>query len=309
MNKKIENIDCFIEINNSSVEILNKVKSLNFHETCDKEGKTIYNLEVLPSEIIPRINFKVNENVEFDLNLNISIKENAKLEFLDESTYNSDSNIIILTHMLKNSLFELYRLNKFNDSSINSYFHKCELSESCLFKDYNFTNGSKQMSDETVVILGDKYAHYVGSGVVIADSTNCNNILKINHNSQSSISDCSFKTVSRGSANVTFNGKVFVDKDCSKTVSNQVSKGLIMDKEARVTLMPKLEINNDDVLCSHGAASGQPDESVIYYLTSRGIKRKEAERIYVQGFLGEFLDKIDNAQMRAKAKQYISLNS
>ena len=85
MNKKIENIDCFIEINNSSVEILNKVKSLNFHETFDKEGKTTYNLEVLPSEIIPRINFKVNENVQFDLNLNISIKENAKLEFLDES--------------------------------------------------------------------------------------------------------------------------------------------------------------------------------------------------------------------------------
>ena len=67
--------------------------------------------------------------------------------------------------------------------------------------------------------------------------------------------------------------------------------------------------SNDDVICSHGAASGKPDENVLFYLTSRGISRKEAEKVYTQGFLGEFVDKIDNAQMKAKAKQFISQNS
>ena len=82
-----------------------------------------------------------------------------------------------------------------------------------------------------------------------------------------------------------------------------------MNEEARVDLIPKLEINNDDVVCSHGAASGKPDENVLFYLTSRGISRGDAKKIYIQGFLGEFIKKIDNAQMQAKAKQFISQNS
>ena len=81
-----------------------------------------------------------------------------------------------------------------------------------------------------------------------------------------------------------------------------------MDEFAKISLIPKLEINNDDVVCAHGAASGKPDESVIFYLKSRGIPQDEAEKIYVEGFLGEFLDKIPNAEMQEKAMKYISAN-
>ena len=165
------------------------------------------------------------------------------------------------------------------------------------------------MTNETIVSLAEEHAKYIGSGVVITNSTNCNNTLKINHIAPSAISDCSFKAVSRGNAAVAFNGKILVNENCSNTVSNQISKGLIMSEESRVDLIPKLEINNDDVVCSHGAASGKPDENVLFYLTSRGISREEAEKIYIQGFLGEFVNKIDNAQMQAKAKLFISQNS
>ncbi len=81
-----------------------------------------------------------------------------------------------------------------------------------------------------------------------------------------------------------------------------------MDEFAKISLIPKLEINNDDVVCAHGAASGKPDESVIFYLKSRGIPHDEAEKIYVEGFLCEFLDKIPNAEMQEKAMKYISAN-
>ena len=141
---------------------------------------------------------------------------------------------------------------------------------------------------------------------MISNSTNSNNDLSIKHLSKSSKSDCSFKTVSRGSSNIKFSGEVFVDHGCSKTISNQISKGLVMDESAKISLIPKLEINNDDVICAHGAASGKPDESVIFYLKSRGIAHADAEKIYVQGFLGEFLDKISNTEMQEKAMKYIS---
>ena len=102
---------------------------------------------------------------------------------------------------------------------------------------------------------------------------------------------------------------IFVDNYCSKTISNQVSKGLLIGKESKINLVPKLEIYNDDVECSHGAASGQPDKNTLFYLTSRGISKEEAEQIYVEGFLSEFFETIDNASMAEKAKNFINLNT
>ena len=69
-----------------------------------------------------------------------------------------------------------------------------------------------------------------------------------------------------------------------------------------------MEIYNDDVECSHGAASGQPDKNTLFYLTSRGISKKDAEEIYIEGFLSEFFDTIENLSMLSKAKNFISLN-
>ena len=307
-NSKIDSQDCYIEINQDDLVINNKSSQISC-KALEIDENINLDIEVSDSEITPRITFKVLRDEFINLDIKIVLLKQAKLEILDESVYFKGSNIVIYSELKENSSFELYRLNKFNQSTENSYFHKCDLSKDCIFKDFNFTNGSKLMNNETIVSLADEHAKYIGSGVVITNSTNCNNSLKVNHIAPSSVSDCSFKTVSRGNANVTFNGKILVEKNCSNSVSNQISKGLIMNEEARVNLIPKLEINNDDVICSHGAASGKPDENVLFYLTSRGISREEAEKIYIQGFLGEFIDKIDNAQMKAKAKQFISQNS
>ena len=300
--------NCNIEINNMDFHIKNESDCVDCHQT-KNHGVIGIKIEVLPSTIVPRITLNVSGKTAVQLDINLILKNNANLEFLDESSYNFDTDIKIKSVMEKDSCFELYRLNKLNNLSRNSFSHSCTLGESCVFKDFNFTNGSKDANNETIVTLSDKNSKYVNYEVVITNSTNCKNTLKVNHNSCSATSDCSFKSVSRGNAKVTFNGKIFVDKDCSQTVSKQISKGLIMNEESKVSLVPKLEIHNDDVVCSHGAASGRPDESVLFYLTSRGINRVEAEKIYIQGFLGEFIEKIDNVQMQAKAKQYITLNS
>ena len=308
LNRKIDLQDCFIKINENNLVVQNESNRLDC-KILEENGTININIEVLESDIAPRINLKVLRDSYINLSIEITLLEKAKLEILDESEYSKGSEIKINSKLEQNSSFELYRLNRFNQSTENKYYHKCELSKNCVFIDFNFTNGSKEMFNETIVSLAEERAEYVGSGVVITNSTNCNNILKINHIAPSAISDCSFKAVSRGDASVAFNGKIFVDENCSNTVSNQISKGLIMNNESRIDLIPKLEINNDDVVCSHGAASGKPDENVLFYLTSRGISREDAEKIYIQGFLGEFINKIDNVQMQAKAKQFISQNS
>ena len=240
------------------------------------------------------------------INLTINLEPNCYLEIRDESTYNYGSEIIINSELKKNSEFELYRINKFNDETENVFSHKVGLASNCEFRDFNYSNGSSEMNNKTVVSLNEQNASYIGSGAIISNSTNANNELVIKHLSKSAKSDCSFKTVSRGKSSITFSGMVFVDKDCSDTMSNQISKGLVMDEEAKINLIPMLDINNDDVVCAHGAASGKPDESILFYLKSRGISQEEAEKIYVEGFLGEFVDKISNKVMQEKAFNYIT---
>ena len=308
LDQKNDPQDCLIQIVKNNLVVHNESKYINC-SALEENGSINLNIEVLESDIATRINLQALRDSYINLNIEISLLKGARLEVLDESEYSKGSEIKINSELKQGSSFELYRLNKFNQSTENKYYHTCNLSKNCVFKDFNFTNGSKQMTNETIISLADEHAKYIGSGVVITNSTNCNNTLKINHIAPSAISDCSFKAVSRGNAAVTFNGKISVDENCSNTVSNQISKGLIINEESKVNLIPKLEINNDDVVCSHGAASGKPDENVLFYLTSRGISREDAEKIYIQGFLGEFIYKIDNAQMQAKAKQFISQNA
>lgn len=256
--------------------------------------------ERLVINLINKSDFKIN------LSLNIDVGPNCFLEIRDESNYDNGSDFKIESKLNKNSIFELFRLNKFNPKSVNFFSHNIDLSGNCEFRDFNFSNGSQEMNSKTIISLKEQNASYIGSGAVISNSTNAKNELVINHLSKSAKSDCSFKTVSRGKSNITFSGMVFVDKDCSDTVSNQISKGLVMDEEARINLIPMLDINNDDVVCAHGAASGKPDENVLFYLKSRGISKEDAEKIYIEGFLGEFVDKISNEEMQKKAFNYIT---
>ena len=238
----------------------------------------------------------------------INVESQSSFELIDENNYEMDTSFTMDTYLGDGSVFELYRFNKFKAETRNSFLHTCSLSKNSTFKDYNFTTGSDLTKNQTKINLNEKNSNYIGSGVVISNSSKCENYLDIRHLSDSAKSDCSFKAVSRGKSNVSFNGKVFVDEKCFNTVSNQISKGLLMDKDSKVNLTPILEINNDDVICSHGAASGKADEEILFYLASRGIAKADAERLYIQGFLSEFIGKIDDSEMQTKGRKYIIEN-
>ena len=302
---------CLISINGSNSTIENLSSFISITKAEDFITNKILDIEIAKSENAQRINLALNFSSTdiIDFEINLTINEGAILEFVDESNYLNDSNIKLITQLHKNSFFELYKLNSYNNENTNKFYHNCSLLENSTFKDYSFSNGSKENFSKTIINLNDVNSRYLGSGVSINNSTNSDTEIEIRHNSKSASSDCYFKTVAKGSSKVNFDGTIFVDNHCSKSISNQVSKGLLIGKESKINLVPKLEIYNDDVECSHGAASGQPDKNTLFYLTSRGISKSEAEQIYVEGFLSEFFETIDNASTAEKAKNFINLNT
>ena len=290
---------------NFSIETNSKDLSIS-HEIINDELKLKITSNY--SQIPSRIKLISSNRSNFKIIADIYLNENATLEIIDENDYIIDTSFILKSFLRSRSVLELYRFNKFQSDTNNSFVHTCNMSIGSMFKDFNFTNGSDFTNNETKINLNEENAKYIGSGVVMSNSSKCENNLEIRHLSKSAVSDCSFKAVTRGSSNVSFKGKVFVDENCSNTQSNQISKGLLIDEESKINLTPILEINNDDVVCSHGAASGKADEEVLFYLASRGISKSEAERIYIQGFLSEFIEKIEDAEMQAKGQNFINEN-
>ena len=302
---------CTITIRDSEAFIENPSEVISIsNASAFLKDKTLA-IKVSPSEKFMQINLVVNhtKNIPVNFKIKLELLEGSKLILLDESHYNNDSDLEFITVMKRNSCFELYKINRYQNNNTNKFLHDCTLMENCSFKDYSFSNGSKENFSKTIINLNDVNSRYLGSGVSINNSTNSDTEIEIRHNSKSASSDCYFKTVAKGSSKVNFDGIIFVDNHCSKSISNQVSKGLLIGKESKINLVPKLEIYNDDVECSHGAASGQPDKNTLFYLTSRGISKSEAEQIYVEGFLSEFFETIDNALMAEKAKNFINLNT
>ena len=101
-----------------------------------------------------------------------------------------------------------------------------------------------------------------------------------------------YKGILDGKSRAVFNGKVFVRHGAQKTDAQQTNKNLLLSNEAQVDTKPQLEIDADDVKCTHGAAIGQLDEDEMFYLESRGINPALAKNMLTYGFAEEVIEKI-----------------
>ncbi|OEO32467.1 Fe-S cluster assembly protein SufD [Devosia insulae DS-56] len=103
-----------------------------------------------------------------------------------------------------------------------------------------------------------------------------------------------FKSIARGRSKAVVQGRLVVARDAQKTDAKLMSQGLMLSDEAEILCKPELEIYADDVVCGHGSTCGQLDEDSLFYLTSRGIAKADAETMLVRAFLAELVDPIED---------------
>ena len=87
-----------------------------------------------------------------------------------------------------------------------------------------------------------------------------------------------------------------------KTESRQSSRNLLIGREAAIESRPQLEINADDVKCSHGATTGTLDEQMMFYLLSRGLARDTARALLTYAFVGDVLRRLAPDPLRRAAE-------
>ena len=111
------------------------------------------------------------------------------------------------------------------------------------------------------------------------------------HQAPRTSSDLLFKSALMGQARSVFTGMIRIEKTATKSEAFQASKNVLLSGKARANAIPMLEILTDDVKCGHGAAVGGLDDDQRFYLMSRGLDRREAERAMVEGFFEDVLQK------------------
>jgi Fe-S cluster assembly protein SufD len=96
-----------------------------------------------------------------------------------------------------------------------------------------------------------------------------------------------------------------VDRDAQKTNGYQRNDNLLLSDHARSDSIPGLEIEADDVRCTHGSTAGRVDDEQVFYCRTRGLTRKEAIRTIVAGFFQQIFDRITIESVREALGQAI----
>jgi Fe-S cluster assembly protein SufD len=118
------------------------------------------------------------------------------------------------------------------------------------------------------------------------------------HIAPNTTSDFAFKGALRDAATVVWRGMIKVEKDAQRTNAYQENRNLLLSDKAHADSIPGLEIEANDVRCTHGATIGQVDRDQLFYLMARGLPRGEAERLIVRGFFTDLLSRIELEPVR-----------
>jgi Fe-S cluster assembly protein SufD len=125
------------------------------------------------------------------------------------------------------------------------------------------------------------------------------------HFAPNCMSDLLVKGALRDEAVSVYSGLIKIRKDAQHSDAYQANRSLILSPKAKADSIPKLEIEANDVRCTHGATMGQVDADQLFYLQSRGFSFEEAQNTLVHGFFQPVIDRIALEQVREQIHETI----
>jgi len=112
------------------------------------------------------------------------------------------------------------------------------------------------------------------------------------HDAPNTRSDLLFKGAVEDTAQSVYSGLIRIRPRAQKSVAFQTNRNLVLTEGAEAKSVPNLEIEADDVKCSHASTVGPVDDDQLYYLATRGVPPEEAERLVVLGFFDDVFDRL-----------------
>ncbi len=126
-----------------------------------------------------------------------------------------------------------------------------------------------------------------------------------NHNAADTVSDLLYKGALKDRSRTVWQGMIKALPGSQRIDGFQANRNLVLNRTARADSIPGLEIEADDVRCTHASTIGQLDQTEIFYLMSRGIPRATAIRMVVQGFFDPVMQRIPIEGVRDRIAERI----
>lgn len=277
-----------------------------------KSDAYTYNLEEATSGLLIRAKrnkvysetlhvFYVQEEGEFNHNTMIICEENSSLKYFEYMINYGDTSINFVTNsfVMDNAQLSYSGVSKFNHKAMAA------ITRNGFVKRYGNANYSiAEVNDSTTdsktnILLQEEFASGTTKTVAITNKEQEANFVQlVEHKAKDTEGYIENYGVANNNSTLIFEGIGKINKDMKRSVARQSNRGIVLGHNSRLDANPLLLIDEFDVVASHGAAIGKIDEDQLYYLMSRGLTLKNAERLIINGFLSPVLEKLTTDELK-----------
>lgn len=236
-----------------------------------------------------------SETYAFNQRLIVISGENSKSKVIehhigtDHSNYFDNTAVSIL--LKENSILDFFLVNQSsNKSTFISSIHAEIKESSCLNFSSISIGGLFSRVNLGVDINGTECECNIKGTSIASDNQTSDFHSRISHNLPNSQSSQLQKILLSDKAHGVFAGKIQVQHGAGNSNSNQLCKTLLLSPSSRIDALPILEINNENVKCTHGSTVSDLDENQMFYLQSRGINKNQAKKLLTIGFVNEMIN-------------------
>ena len=286
--KKIDNVVTKYGINNKQIN----------------NGNFKYELEIIDNSKYGIINFDINDDLVDLIELNINKDSNYLIN------YNSKKSIyhngLIKVNVSENVKANIIVINNVNSDSTNimSFDNICNTDSNLnyLIVDlggntsvsnyYSNMNGNNSINNLNSIYVGNKNQVFDINYLVDIFGQNA----KCNIDVQGSLSNESRKS---------FKGTIDFKKGCKGSIGNENEYCVLLSDKVISKSLPMLLCTEEDVIGNHATASGKVDDKTMFYIMSRGISKKDAEKLIVKANFNKLLTMIKDEEIKTKINELI----
>lgn len=256
------------------------------------------------------INLEQDSQAPFISHILIVAEENTQFSFIQKMTTNGDqdsvANCIVEIVAGANSNIKYAAVDELG-VNVTSYLSRRAYVGQNAYVDWSI--GMMNSGNTIADFDTDLYGEGSHSEIKVVDITSGRQQQGINtrvtNYGKHSIGNINQRGVIMDRSRLIFNGIGHIINGASGSNAEQQNRVLMMSSKAHGDANPILLIDENDVLAGHAASVGQVDQKQLYYLMSRGIDKKTAQRLVIRGFLGDVLVSIPSKQIREQLVQTI----
>ena len=250
------------------------------------------------------ISSTIDSDVIFD-HLIVLVEDNAKVTIVENSNNNIENNNeiyrskIVEIFLVNNAKLDYGNVQLLNQKTFNFTIKKAAVGTNSTINWMDCCFGSKVTLSDVTTLLNGEGAQTNNHGIFFGSKNQQFDLVANSiHNAPHTVSDIFTKGALTDSGKCLYRGLVKINKNAFGSNGYQKEDTLLLSKDAAADSIPNLEIDNNDVRCTHGASIGKIDAEKMFYMKSRGLSEEQATKEYVKGFFEQLIQKIQIQKLR-----------